>query len=389
MPSRHERTFFERRRSWSEIKHQLLGYYLVPWSAKVGSTHPCIYVVDPFAGAGYYGRPPDQVEGSPVIAVRRAEAYETAHPGERMEVICVEHNDRHFASLVEAVGGSPAKPLLLHGDFADNVAAISARMGQAPALILLDPIGLTAISPDTCRELLTRRGPTDLFIIVHFAVAFRIGGMLTDRLEPRADLSRALALTEAMDRFFASHEWRAIARAKERPVDDRSRELVQVYARHALQGRYPYVSAYAVRDHVEGRTKYWIVHASGHPAGFRLVNDALVHVDRDLARRSYPVPQGDYLPGLAPADPVQLRIADVERSVCARVQQLLTERGGSLPFGRIEALLSKEFFGQVKMGDYARLVKALASDRKIARQNQRASAALGRDERITLVAPSQ
>ena len=75
--------------------------------------------------------------------------------------------------------------------------------------------------------------------------------------------------------------------------------------------------------------------------------------------------------------------------MCARVQQLLTERGGSLPFGRIEALLSKEFFGQVKMGDYARLVKALASDRKIARQNQRASAALGRDERITLVAPSQ
>jgi three-Cys-motif partner protein len=382
MPSRHERRFFDQRRSWSELKHKLLEYYLVPWSAKVGSTNNEIVVVDPFAGAGYYGTGVDRVEGSPVIAVRRAEEYERRYPGRRMHVICVEHNDEHYGSLVDAVGGSTARPTLIHGDFEDHVGDIAELMAQHPALVLLDPIGLVAIQPDTCNAVLLRSAKTDLFIIIHFAVVFRIGGMLGPDLEPRSDLSTAPALVRAMDRFFGCADWRDIARATRRPVDERSRALLELYFQNVLRNRYPYISTYPVRDHVGGGTKYWIVHASAHRDGLKLVNDAVVVVDRELARRSYPVGLGNYLPGLEP-DPIRRRIEDVERLVKARAVEHLGTNG-CLPFATLEALLVDEFFGRAKYGDYARLVKELVRQGALAREETRPAAKLRPSERIRL-----
>ena len=47
-------SFYKERKEWSEIKHRLLGKYLVPYCYKLGSWNNEIFYIDGFAGKGKY-----------------------------------------------------------------------------------------------------------------------------------------------------------------------------------------------------------------------------------------------------------------------------------------------------------------------------------------------
>ena len=174
---------FDQYREWQWAKHMALGDYIVPWSMKVGSSAPAIFVADLFAGAGTYddvvtGR---KTDGSPLIFARRAQKYMEERPGKRMHVICTERNRKNFKTLQARLAGFvPEYVTLRSGNFARHQDAIVAQMSGAPALILLDPIGLKSISAETCRPLLHRPEKTDVFIILHFRVLHRTAGWLLD-----------------------------------------------------------------------------------------------------------------------------------------------------------------------------------------------------------------
>jgi three-Cys-motif partner protein len=384
--SRHEKDFFKSRRQWSQLKHRILAYYLEPWATKLGSRHTAIFVVDAFAGAGSYGDPltGNTVDGSPVIEVNRAQAYEASHPDRRMEVICVEHNSAHFASLRNRIESSPAKPTLIHGDFTAHAAAIAARIGNAPALILLDPIGIKSISADACAPLLFRSGPTDVFIIVHFAVVHRVGGMLDSSGAPKPSLPRAAALASTIDRFFRTDAWRQVAVNPNLNSADRDARYLELYFTAVLGERYRYKSGYRVRASYRGGTKYWLVHASNHRDGIELMNDAIVSVDLDLLERSSSISVDEnVLPGLE-AMPVKDHTDAIERRVRERLLELLEGGGpGGILFVDLKGQLFDEFFGQVKTGLYARCMKQLVRDGVVARED-RASAGPRDDERISI-----
>ena len=387
MSSRHEKDFFKSRREWSRLKHRILAYYLEPWATKLGSRHASIFVVDAFAGAGSYGDPltGTTVDGSPVIEVTRAEAYEASHPGRRMEVICVERNSVHFASLRDRIGSSPAKPTLIHGDFTAHAAAIATRMGNAPALILLDPIGIKPISADACDPLLFRSGQTDVFIILHFAVVHRAGGMLDGSGGAKPSLPRAAALASTIDRFFRTDEWRQVAANPNFKAADRDDRYLNLYFAAVLGERYRYKSAYRVRASYWAGTRYWLVHASSHRDGIELMNDAIVSVDLDLLERSSRI-QGDedVLPGFE-ATPAKDRTDAIERRVRERLLKILAGSGAKgMLFGDLKGQLFDEFFGRAKTGVSARYMKQLVREGVLTRED-RASAGPRDDERILIV----
>lgn len=58
--------FFRKKKVWSTIKDDLLGYYLVPYFAKILSMGNPILYVDCFAGKGRFD---DGNPGSPIIAL--------------------------------------------------------------------------------------------------------------------------------------------------------------------------------------------------------------------------------------------------------------------------------------------------------------------------------
>ena len=65
--SRFNNKFFDKKKSWSVIKDELLQCYLVPYFQKVLYTRCPITYVDCFAGAGKFN---DGEDGSPLIALK-------------------------------------------------------------------------------------------------------------------------------------------------------------------------------------------------------------------------------------------------------------------------------------------------------------------------------
>lgn len=84
----------------SKIKHRILEKYLPPWAIILGSGGTPLCYVDCFAGPGRYrDRDGNELDGSPVIAVRAAEKYCAAKTGRRMSVLLMEKDARQVALL--------------------------------------------------------------------------------------------------------------------------------------------------------------------------------------------------------------------------------------------------------------------------------------------------
>src|ERR1700694_5848199 len=297
MPTIHPEDFFAAIREWQWIKHRILSDYLTPWSMGVGSTASEIFVVDAFAGAGTYRTPSGETrEGSPVIAARQARKYQGARPAGRMRVICVERNRRLCSRLRDHMAPFGSLVTIYEGDFHDHIAEILDAIGRAPAVILLDPIGLKAITASRCRQLLQRAGKTDLFVIVHFGIVRRAAGQLLPDGSANPRIKPSDATTRNVDEFFGTSEWRRIA--LDPSVDGVEKEIgyLRLYFESVLGDRYRFKSAYDVRAELDGPVKYWLVHACAHEGAFWLMNDAVVKVDQMLIRRKYDRP--GQLPGI-------------------------------------------------------------------------------------------
>ena len=87
-------------------------------------------------------------------------------------------------ALAERMSGCSDVATVHKGGFGELAGQIAAEIGDAPALILLDPIGLKAIGASACKTLLHRAGKTDVFVIVDFTIAYRAAGQLFDDGEP-------------------------------------------------------------------------------------------------------------------------------------------------------------------------------------------------------------
>ena len=90
--------FFDRTKEWSQRKHRLLGKYLKPFTAKVGSWNPTIYCIDGFAGVGKYG---DNKDGSPLIMAQLADESASWSKPVDLRIINVEAKRTHFKELCD------------------------------------------------------------------------------------------------------------------------------------------------------------------------------------------------------------------------------------------------------------------------------------------------
>src|SRR5947209_19440015 len=88
--------FFANLKIWSKRKHRLLGKYLPPFSAKVGSWAKVIYCVDGFAGAAKYE---DGSPGSPLMMAQLADDCASWRRPVTLRLINVENDPVNYKSL--------------------------------------------------------------------------------------------------------------------------------------------------------------------------------------------------------------------------------------------------------------------------------------------------
>jgi len=142
-------------------------------------------------------------------------------------------------ALAERMSGCSDVATVHKGGFGELAGQIAAEIGDAPALILLDPIGLKAIGASACKTLLHRAGKTDVFVIVDFTIAYRAAGQLFDDGEPDPKDAGAAALAANVDDFFGgSREWLPIIRSRRSERVERG--LIDLYFEKVLGGRFKY-----------------------------------------------------------------------------------------------------------------------------------------------------
>ena len=158
------KNFFNSLQIWSKRKHRIVGKYLVPFSAKVGSISTEIFCVDGFAGQGVYG---DGSEGSPLLMAHVAdEAAGRAKPI-NLKLINVEANRRNYEVLRDATKPWVARGIVtnLKGRFDLKMPEIMSAIGNSPAFVFLDPYGPGPIHLSYLRPLLERSQSITEFII--------------------------------------------------------------------------------------------------------------------------------------------------------------------------------------------------------------------------------
>lgn len=367
MPRNKNEAQFDRYRNWQWIKHLVLADYVVPWAAKLGSIARTIFIVDLFAGKGTYDdvMTGEKRDGSPVIFARLAQGYASDHPGKALRVICVERNRKNADVLSKRVGGLGEIVTVLAGSFSRHLGKICATIGNAPALILFDPIGLKPIAAETIKPLLHRKGKTDVFMVLHFKVIHRTAGMLLPTGYAEPNIAGAERAAEMLDAVFGSPRWRMIAKnPRLQSVERRERAYLDLYFEDVLESRYRYCCAYPVRAKVGAKVQYWLVHASDHLDAHLLMNDEIVKLEEKLHAKAY---EGSLLVEFG-ADEWKGRIEAEEEDLKKRVLEAVSAAGGTMSFGHLRELLLPEFFGRVKQGAYSRVCKALVKEGRLERE---------------------
>jgi hypothetical protein len=261
------------------------------------------------------------------------------------------------------------------GTNAANVEAISQRLGNAPALVLLDPFGIKGNDAATSQRLLHRGGKTDVFVIAGFAFVHRTGGQLTPEGNPRPDIAGATANVATVDAFFGTPSWRLIARGGA-STPQRERGYLQLYFDAVLGERFKYKLPYPVRRTFDAPPRYWIVHASDIIDAAMLMNNEMVKVDRELYIRTFETP--GTIPGFAGAE-YEIRMAAALKNLEADSLSAINA-ASRITFGALRASLLDDYFGRVKDGAYANAVKALARTGRIRRQKPKWNAKLEASE---------
>jgi hypothetical protein len=274
----------------------------------------------------------------------------------------------------------------LPGAFRLHVPGILEAIGNAPLLLLLDPIGLKTIRAADWQPLLDRRAKTDLFIVLHFSVVHRTGGMLLPDGTTKPTILTARRTAAMLDGVFRGDEWRAIAidpaLVGEEHREERERRYVDLYFRNVIGIRHRWKCAFGVRAGYAAPVKYWLVHASDDLKPYTLMNDQIVELNEILYEREFAGEgQLDGFSGLAIAAEREHVMRDLEAAILACVEQ---SGGGQLPFGAIRDQLIGVFFGRVKQGAYWNVTKALVKEGRLQREKR---AAAGVDERELISIP--
>lgn len=375
------RRFFEKIRDWAWIKHTIYRDYLVPWAMKVGITAPVIYVIDGFAGRGSYSDEAtgEHSDGSPVIAALRARDYNKRRPSRKMRLICVERDRENYEALAERMAGFDDVADVRYGSFGELSERIATEIGDAPALILIDPIGLKAIGAKACRTLIHRTGKTDVFVIVDFTIAYRAAGQLLKAGDPDPRYPGAAALASNVDDFFGdSRDWHPIVRSG--PRSERiERELIDLYFENVLAGCFEYKAAYPVRRNYTAPPRYWIVNAADVVDAFELFVDGIAKIDRELYLRTY---GENALPGLAE----ETYETEIEKRIKALTSDIIdtvvASGSAGIAFGVLYEQMLVAHFGHVRTGMVKKTVKVLVERHKLTREKAWWNAALDADETI-------
>jgi three-Cys-motif partner protein len=349
--------FFDELREWSRRKHEVLTGYVTQFACILGRGGGTVYLVDAFAGRGYYGRGSEREPGSPLLAAQIAEDLAT---GGRYDLRCinVEADSVAFADLVEAT--KPYHRLVENrqGRFADHLDQILVDIASRPTLFFLDPFGVGGLEWALLAKIARRSSvsKTEFLINLNVPKIDRHAGWLDSfEQKPRQ------AFIDLLNRTLGSVEWQRIW-DDSLGKDERYLRIVQFYRERMRRILGFRTGPYPVRTVDTEQLKYYLVFGSKHPLAIRIMSSIFYGVEhRYLAERSTLTasrPRQLTL-GLFPDPP---SIEDLENDAVAELETDILSIGTTarrLTFAQLQDVLMDKWFGRMVEKHYRDVCRRL------------------------------
>lgn len=216
--TRHERHFDEKKPK-AVLKHAALKY-LYPFATMTStwSDGRRVWFIDAYAGAGRFR---DGSDGSPLIAIRAANALSKMDPPRDLRCIFIERKRAYFDQLTEVANATAeaTPPVVIHGDCASELGRAVRLVKDDPLLTFLDPFGAALPRQTMVDLLMRRRGKSEVLLNFHLGTVARIGACITVGGE-LTDEDRKTA--QRLDAFLGYGEWREVFNRMYRKGDDGS-----------------------------------------------------------------------------------------------------------------------------------------------------------------------
>jgi three-Cys-motif partner protein len=155
------KNFFAKKKEWSHFKDTILEHYLVPYTAKIGSTGKPLLFVDCFAGKGKFD---DGNPGSPLIFASCIKNYLEKNPGKTLRALFIEK--KYARELAENCTGMSCC-VVREGSFEENIETILGYGPQYNVFLYVDPYGIKSLDLSHFEKIIQREFNT-LELLVNF-----------------------------------------------------------------------------------------------------------------------------------------------------------------------------------------------------------------------------
>ena len=276
--------FFKAKNNWSEIKDQLLGWYLMPYFQKVLMTRRPIYYIDCFAGKGKFedGKP-----GSPIIALQaRDKCLASTNAKSEIDTCFIELNHaQELSENIATFNNSYGKPHIVSGKYEEEIERLLAIKRGVNIFLYIDPYGIRALDSSLFDKFATY-GFYSIEMLINFNSfgffrdACRAVGVAYSTDEALSDLNDLVeyAPTEVdsskqsedlLTNIAGGDYWKDIvASYNKKEIDGyKAEQLLSTEYKLRLQQKYNYVLDMPIRLKSGHRPKYRMIHVCNHEDG--------------------------------------------------------------------------------------------------------------------------
>lgn len=250
----------------SRIKHHILEKYLPPWQVILGSKFDTLAYWDCYAGPGRYKFEDSIVDGSPLIALRAANAYLMQNTGKKMEIRLVERSESQKNtlnhSLKSANISNPRLQLSVYNEVAENFlpTLLAQSKSKNPSFFMIDPYAHPLTVP-IMNQILDRPFTEALINFMWWRINL-------DASHPTEHVR--------VDELFGTDAWR-LQPFMALSGNDREQGFLD-YFLNALNAKFKLkfrIKMDPTDKVAASRTKYWLIHATNNVKGALLMKDVM------------------------------------------------------------------------------------------------------------------
>lgn len=267
--------FWDEEKSPALLKHEILGRYVPPFVAKLGSTYGKVVLLDGYAGAGKYL---SGAQGSALQMVQIASDL-VSNPKMKIEVdvFLIERDPKTISFLKKEIARfsevERLKVFVMEGDVGKKFEEVTLGAAKCPLFVFLDPCGL-GLPFETLGRVLSRlrpasgvnSAPTEILLNFSADAVRRIGGLVNLPSPEIATLNR-------MDATVGGVWWREFYRG-EFDKEKAETEVVNSYVSRLAKVAKMFVFPIPVRRDVGHRPVYYLVFGTRHRQGAWYYADA-------------------------------------------------------------------------------------------------------------------